>query len=579
MSRSTSRARLAVSAAVTAGLCLTGTAGLVPASQAAPGSCDPAFPVADLIDGQTVSGLTVTHGTGPTGFSGSIIGVLHDGIEPGVDMVMAKLSSTEIQDNGIWAGMSGSPVYDEGTDTLIGAVAYTLSYGETQVAGITPWEDMQAYAGSMPTPLHLQIPRSAARTIARTTSVTLEQASQGFTEVATPQLVSGLPQRVLNRAWNKAGGRDYLTKGVSAAGQTPAGSVTAADMVAGGNLVATASTGDIVQGGLGTITSVCSGRVVGFGHPMNFVGKATYGLAGADALYIQGDPLFGSYKVANIGDVLGTIDQDRMTGISGPLGLTPPSTPITSTLGYKPDGGPVRARTGSSEVQLPEAAASTAFYELLANHQTVLDAYQPGSEEQSWTVDGHTATGPFHFAGSNLYTDTYDIAFGSVWDLPDLLWLLTNVDGVTVDSVDVHSDVTDDTTILKLSRLQQRRSRQWHNVDKQHPARVKAGGTLTMRLVFAGGTSGRKFSVDIPARAHGMRSRLFAQPAESYPFERSFPHRLAGVRKLVHTMQRNDQSQIVFTAFGKRRPVRSATMTPPQGTVIEGRAVVKVLVS
>src|SRR3954469_5169541 len=115
MSRSTSRARLAVSAAVTAGLCLTGTAGLVPASQAAPGSCDPAFPVAHLIDGQTVSGLTVTHGTGPTGFSGSIIGVLHDGIEPGVDMVMAKLSSTEIQDNGIWAGMSGSPVYDEGT--------------------------------------------------------------------------------------------------------------------------------------------------------------------------------------------------------------------------------------------------------------------------------------------------------------------------------------------------------------------------------------------------------------------------------------------------------------------------------
>ncbi len=46
-------------------------------------------------------------------------------------------------------------------------------------------------------------------------------------------------------------------------------------MVAG-NLVATMSTGDIVQAGLGTITSVCGDRVVGFGHPMNFVGKTTY---------------------------------------------------------------------------------------------------------------------------------------------------------------------------------------------------------------------------------------------------------------------------------------------------------------
>jgi len=569
---------MAVSAAVTAGLCLSGTAGLATPSQAASGSCDAAFPVADLFEGQSVTGLTVTHGTSPTGFSGSIIGVLNDGIEPGVDMVMAKLSSTEIQDSGIWEGMSGSPVYDEESGQLIGAVAYTLSWGETQVAGITPWEDMRAYAGG-PAPLRVAIPPSTARTIARATSVTTEQASQGFTEVATPQLVSGLPQRVLDRAQNKAQGRNYLTKGVSAAGHTSSGTVTVDDMVAGGNLVATASTGDIVQGGLGTITSVCSDRVVGFGHPMNFVGKATYGLAGADALYIQGDPLGASFKLANIGDVLGTIDQDRMTGISGPLGTLPSSSSITSTVGYTPDGGSTRARTGSSDVQIPDAAASTAFYELLANHQSVLDAYQPGSEEQSWTVDGHTAAGPFHFAGSNLYTDTYDIAFGSVWDLPDLLWMLTNVDGVTIDSVDVHSDVTDDTTILKISRMQQRRHGRWHNLDNEHPARVKAGGTLTMRLVFAGGTTGRRFAVDIPGKAAGMHARLYAEQAQSYPFERGFPHRLAGVKKLVDTMQRNDQSQILFTAFGKRRSVRSTTLTAPQGSVIQGRAAVRVKVS
>jgi hypothetical protein len=574
----TSRARLAVSAAVTAGLCLTGTAGLATPSQAATGTCDTAYDVdGGFADNQPVHGLTVTHGTTPSPFSGTIIGVLHDGIEPGVDLVMASLDSPEIEQNGIWEGMSGSPVYDDATGELIGAVAYTLAWGETQVAGITPYQDMQKYAGQPPATVN--VPAYAARDIARQTSVTTAQASQGFAEVATPQLVSGLPQRVLDRATGSKHGRAFLTRGVSAAGQTAAGDVTVDDMVAGGNLVATLSTGDIIQAGLGTITSVCNGRVIGFGHPMNFVGRSSYGLAGADALYVQGDPLGASYKLANLGDVLGTVDQDRMTGISGPLGVTPPSFPITSVLGYTPTGGSTVSRTGTSDVQLPLAAAGTAFYELLANHQSVLDAYQPGSEEQSWTVQGHTDAGGFQFDGSNHYTDTYDIAFGSVWDLPDLLWLLTNIDGVTIDSVDVHSDVTDDTTMLKIAGMQQRRGGEWRKLDQDHPALVKAGHTLTMRLVFAGGTTGKKFTVDVPAKAAGMRARLYANEAERYPFERSFPHRLGGVKKLVDTMQRNDQSQVQFLAFGEERSVRSSTLTPPQGTVIEGRTTVKVKVA
>ena len=41
------RARMAVSAAVTAGLCLAGTAALGTPSQAATGTCDEAYPVAE----------------------------------------------------------------------------------------------------------------------------------------------------------------------------------------------------------------------------------------------------------------------------------------------------------------------------------------------------------------------------------------------------------------------------------------------------------------------------------------------------------------------------------------------------
>ena len=71
-------------------------------------------------------------------------------------MVMMQLTSPEIDSiGGIWEGMSGSPVY-AADGSLIGAVAYTLSFGPTPIAGITPWEDMQAHAGTPAAPLARQ---------------------------------------------------------------------------------------------------------------------------------------------------------------------------------------------------------------------------------------------------------------------------------------------------------------------------------------------------------------------------------------------------------------------------------------
>jgi hypothetical protein len=577
MKKPVSRTKALASAAVTAGLCLTGTVALSTPSQAATGSCDTAFPVADLTADQVVHGLTVTSGTTPSTFDGTVIGVLHDGIEPGVDMVMMKLSSPEItQVGGIWEGMSGSPVYAS-DGSLIGAVAYTLSYGSTPVAGITPWEDMEQYAGTATGAVHVKVSAAAAKKIAAATDVTTSQAASGFRELQAPTVVSGLGPRALSEAT----GRPYLSGDVAAAGRsTGASSPNESDLVAGGNLLATEATGDIVFGGLGTITSVCAGRVVGFGHPMEFAGNTTYGMAGADALYIQGDSLGSPYKVANLGDILGTIDQDRMTGISGPIGPKPDSTPITSTVTYHPDSGDVRTRTGSSDVQLPSASAAVTFYELVNNHQSVLDAYQKGSEAQSWTVHGHSADGPFTFKGGNRYTDSADITFGSSFDLPDLVYLLTNVDGVTVDSVDVTSDVVDDSSVLKIVGADQRRGGAWHGVDAHKPLLLKAHSKATLRLRYAGGTHGPAFQVAVPAGTTGFRGYLSASEAESYPFERGFPRTLAGVTKLVQKAERNDQARIDFSAFGgKARSVTSHQVTTPGNKVVTGHLNLKVKVS
>jgi hypothetical protein len=539
-------------------------------SHADPGTCDTAYPVSDLTAGQTVHGLTVSSGTTPSDFTGSVIGVITDGVEPGVDLVMAKLSSDDIDQAGIWEGMSGSPVYDDATGDLIGAVSYTLSYGQTSIAGITPWEDMQQYAGT-PAPLTVRIPASAAKAIAGRSSVTQSQALQGFHELRAPAVVAGVSQRAIDQART----RPYLRRDVTAAGHSAAASSTA-DMVAGGNLVATMSSGDITIGGLGTITSVCNDRVVGFGHPMNFAGKTTYGLAGASALYIQPDPLGPSFKVANVGSLLGTIDQDRMTGISGPLGPLPASIPVTSTVTYD-DGTSTRSRTGETDVQLPDAAAEATYFELTTNAQTVVDAYGPGGEQQTWTITGHTPAGPFSFSAGNVYADKYDIIDAASYDVPDLLWALTRLKSVTLDSVDVQSTVNDDSSRLKITGVQQRRGGAWVDVSRRHRAVVSAGKTATMRLVFKGGAT-QSFQLKVPGKARGMEGEVEVEGGFPYPFERGGLGTFAGIEKAVENLTRNDQARVGFFAFGKRQVVHVETKTAPAGKVMTGRKLVGVVV-
>ncbi len=156
---------LAVLAASTLLSLAAGGAG-VSATAAPAADCTPAFPIDDLQRGDAVTGLTVSQGTVPQGFTGSIIGVLDGGIAPNVDMILADLSSPEIDRvGGIWAGMSGSPVYAANGD-LIGAVAYGLTWGSSPVAGITPYADMDRYLGSATAPAKVALGAETAKAVA-----------------------------------------------------------------------------------------------------------------------------------------------------------------------------------------------------------------------------------------------------------------------------------------------------------------------------------------------------------------------------------------------------------------------------
>ena len=68
-----------------------------------------------------------------------------------------------------------------------------------------------------------------------------------------------------------------------------------------------------------------------FGRPFLWTGRTELSTHTADAIVIQPDGGF-SYKLANPGGVVGTVDQDRLTGLRAALGNGPVPTVISSTV-------------------------------------------------------------------------------------------------------------------------------------------------------------------------------------------------------------------------------------------------------
>ena len=107
--------------------------------------CPSVLPTTEAVAGLTGTGYTVEHGNLPEPFTAQVLGRIVNGVGPGMDMIMADLSSAALtRAGGVWAGMSGSPVYAP-DGRLIGAVAYGLA-ANSSIAGLTPAEDLMSIA-------------------------------------------------------------------------------------------------------------------------------------------------------------------------------------------------------------------------------------------------------------------------------------------------------------------------------------------------------------------------------------------------------------------------------------------------
>lgn len=462
--------------------------GSTPAQSATGSECPDAFPVGSLEADQPVTGLTVTKGTEPGEFTGRVLGVLDDGIMPGLDLVLVRLGADttgvdkRIHDVGIWAGMSGSPVYAENGD-LIGAVSYSLSFGPSTVAGVTPAADMRDLlaAGADPAAEPAQkvdlSPRMEKRIVADG-AATEAEAESGLSQLELPFGVSGLSGRHYTKVVKRLdipGAARVMRMGTTAAGELDASS-----LVAGGNLAAAISYGDITYAGVGTATMVCGDEVVGFGHPMMWDGPTGLSLHPADAIYVQEDPVFSGFKVANIGDPVGTIDQDRMAGIKGFFGALPQTSTITSHV-----TSPTGERTGTSWVNLAEWVPDVALSHLLSNEDRVFDGIGEGSGTVSYVVTGTREDGtPFALSRSDVYASQYDLTWETAWDLFIALARMeyTRVEDITIDTVETDSDLTREYIHTSIEEVSVKQGGKWTPLSNARRITLPAGETAQLKV-------------------------------------------------------------------------------------------------
>jgi hypothetical protein len=344
------------------------------------------FPLADVKPGMKGVVYTIFEGDQVEKVDLEVIGILHNAVGPRLDVILVRLLGDKVQQTGVVAGMSGSPVYIDGK--LVGALALKLgSFTKEAIGGVTPIHDMLEVQQPVRTTVSAkaadaQMSVGLPQEFAQATSA--GASGQFLVPIETPLVTAGLYPETLAQF-----GKVFASWGMAVmAGGTAAPSADDAKLKPGDMVGIDLVRGDLSISSGCTVTTVEDDNILACGHPLFGFGKVSMPMSRAHVVMTLASAQ-ASTKIITTGATIGTLTQDRQTAIMGTLGPGPSMIPLDVSLDTSAEQKKYHFEVIESPELTPSLVAAVAYNGIIGS-----PAYGEGPTLQlqgSIEIKGHQA--------------------------------------------------------------------------------------------------------------------------------------------------------------------------------------------
>ena len=382
----------------------------------------PLMPVKDLQPGMQGIGKTVIKGDTIEEFNVEVLGVT-DSEAAGYSILVRLYGDLIEKTGGVAKGMSGSPVYIDGL--LVGAVAFGRSFNDPHYCFLTPIHNMLKLLDTPASRSGDWLPKSTGL------------LAGGFTPMGMEYLQERLQGLGLEATVGGGTGTEKI-------GKLEAGSAVGASIMQG----------DLTLGALGTVTWVDDkGNVLAFGHPFMQRGECNFFM---NKVWVLGciPNLQSSYKVGNLGEVIGSFTQDRASGIGGKEGKAPNSIPVFVSVSdvARGENNSVRVNIIEDEKLVP-AILDAAVYNTVTK---TLDRNGGGTARLHFEISGRDKENKLiTIDRENMYYASSGLAKVINFEMVEAANILSlnKFEAIDIYGITVNAELTDEVQVAEITKV------------------------------------------------------------------------------------------------------------------------------
>jgi hypothetical protein len=413
--------------------------------------------------------------------------------------------------------------------------------------------------------------RGDRRLVANDARTALSTVGTTLTQIPMPLAVAGATDKRATLLQTRLAKQGITVEPYRASSSTSSSQLSGGNPIVPGSVFTAAlSYGSVAYAGIGTVTIVCGDYVVAFGHYFLFQG------AGLDGAMLDGNVVATipagtggfegtPFKIANIGGLRGTLDQDRLNGVRGLIGKHPPLTTLSSSI-ENLDTGVTHSAT--TQVALPRYLSYIAEDHVYGSILAALDA-RKGTDWITWTVNGVSQGQPFEFSITNAYTG-YNALWRPAYDVGATLRSIRNAQGpARVTSVQISGSVTEKPEYATIHKPRTQ-STTAPGFTTSTTLNVHKGDTVDVRVpvqqVSSGDTQIATASFTVPTGVRGS-GRLYVYASRGYFYTRRNLPLDQTIAQLQKVPLGND-----LTIYARFRGVHAIRFTIPTDWALKGFA-------